>query len=335
MNLAVRYHEFGDPTKVLQLEELPLPHPKGNEVLVEMLASTIHPSDLGLINGSYGKLRKLPAIGGREGVGKVIEVGSQADRKLVGRIVSMSESMGTWQTFTTINANELIFLPSLVPLEQLTVAILNPLTAWRILHDFEYLREGDFIIQNAGNSAVGEAVIQFSKLLGVSCISLVRTKERLLDLKKSGAELVLMDDDQVPEKVDEWTKGKKCVMALNSIGGRSALRLAKSICEGGIHLTFGAMDGSPIRFPTRELIFNDIRFLGFWLDRWKKRQTPEDLRKEIDRVLQLLALDQVRYSIDQTFELRQIQGAWARNQESRLGKVVIVPNSEDSKTNPR
>ena len=112
-------------------------------------------------------------------------------------------------------------------------------------------------------------------------------------------------------------------------------RLAKSICEGGIHLTFGAMDGSPIRFPTRELIFNDIRFLGFWLDRWKKRQTPEDLRKEIDRVLQLLALDQVRYSIDQTFELRQIQGAWARNQESRLGKVVIVPNSEDSKTNPR
>ena len=71
MNLAVRYHEFGDPTKVLQLEELPLPHPKGNEVLVEMLASTIHPSDLGLINGSYGKLRKLPAIGGREGWGKL------------------------------------------------------------------------------------------------------------------------------------------------------------------------------------------------------------------------------------------------------------------------
>ena len=69
-------------------------------------------------------------------------------------------------------------------------------------------------------------------------------------------------------------------------------------------------------FPLGELIFNDIRFLGFWLDRWKKRQTPEDLRKEIDRVLQLLALDQVRYSIDQTFELRQIQGAWARNQES-------------------
>ena len=96
----------------------------------------------------------------------------------------MSESMGTWQTFTTINANELIFLPSLVPLEQLTVAILNPLTAWRILHDFEYLREGDFIIQNAGNSAVGEAVIQFSKLLGVSCISLVRTKRKIARFKK-------------------------------------------------------------------------------------------------------------------------------------------------------
>ena len=55
--------------------------------------------------------------------GKVIEVGSQADRKLVGRIVSMSESIKG--NITTINANELIFLPSLVPLEQPTVAILN------------------------------------------------------------------------------------------------------------------------------------------------------------------------------------------------------------------
>ena len=124
MNLAVRYHEFGDPTKVLQLRNFLF------RILREMLVGDVSFNDSSVRSWFDQRfLRqsscKLPAIGGREGVGKVIEVGSQADRKLVGRIVSMSESMGTWQTFTTINANELIFLPSLVPLEQLTVAILN------------------------------------------------------------------------------------------------------------------------------------------------------------------------------------------------------------------
>ena len=42
---------------------------------------------------------------------------------------------------------------------------------------------------------------------------------------------------------------EKCVMALNSDRRKKALRLAKSICEGGIHLTFGAMDGVRFVFP--------------------------------------------------------------------------------------
>ena len=41
------------------------------------------------------------------------------------------------------------------------------MTAWRLLNDFEYLREGDTVIQNAGNSAVGLAVIQFAKRMGL------------------------------------------------------------------------------------------------------------------------------------------------------------------------
>ena len=51
--------------------------------------------------------------------------------------------------------DDLILLPALVPYATLAVSCLNPLTAWRLLNDFEYLKEGDIIIQNAANSAVG------------------------------------------------------------------------------------------------------------------------------------------------------------------------------------
>ena len=56
-------------------------------------------------------------------------------------------------------------------------------------------------------------------------------------------------------------------MALNSVGGRSAVRLARCVRQGGVHVTFGAMDSDPVRFPTRNLIFDDVRFVGFWLDK--------------------------------------------------------------------
>jgi len=66
---ALQYREYGDPAQVLTLMEIPVPELSTGEVLVEMQASPIHPSDMGLIQGSYGRLRTLPSVAGREGVG--------------------------------------------------------------------------------------------------------------------------------------------------------------------------------------------------------------------------------------------------------------------------
>ena len=163
---AVRYHEHGEPRSVLKLEEVPVPDIGAGEVLVEMQAATIHPSDIGLINGSYGRLRQLHAVGGREGVGKVVSVGSGVDEKILQRPVAMPDDQGAWQDYVKMQADDLILLPALVPFDQLALSIINPLTAWRLLNYFEYLKEGDFIIKNAGNSAVGLSVVQFAKKLG-------------------------------------------------------------------------------------------------------------------------------------------------------------------------
>tara|TARA_B100001057_G_scaffold166516_1_gene167241 strand:- start:1813 stop:2847 length:1035 start_codon:yes stop_codon:yes gene_type:complete len=322
-NQAVCYHSHGDPSEVLVLEEIDLPVIGEGEVLIEMQAATIHPSDQGLINGSYGQLRELPAVAGREGVGEVVEVGPGVDAKVKGKLVLMPESPGVWREYSKSNAEDLLLLPSLVPLNQLAVSALNPLTAWRLLHDLEYLREGDFIIQNAGNSAVGLCVIQFAKKMGVNCINLVRTSERVQDLQAFGAKDVWLDDDEAVAKVADRTDGKKCVLALNSVGGRSALRLAKCLQGSGVHVTFGAMDASPVRFPTRNLIFDDLRFVGFWLDRWKRKQSPTNLRKALEEVLQPLALAEINYPIDRIFPLSDFPQALARNAESRMGKVLL------------
>ena len=53
----------------------------------------------------------------------------------------LRNDQGTWQDYVKVRADELILLPALVPFDQLAISILNPLTAWRLLNDFEYLKE--------------------------------------------------------------------------------------------------------------------------------------------------------------------------------------------------
>ena len=321
---ALRYHERGEPLDVLKSNEIPVPEPGQGEVLLEMLASAIHPSDMGLINGSYGNLLELPAVGGREGVGKVVAVGPKTEEKLMGKICSLPEAAGTWLEYSAAKAEDLILLPSLVPAEQLALGILNPLTAWRLLNDFEYLRPDDWIVQNAANSAVGTSVIQFAKRLGVNVINLVRREELQKPLNELGANHVLLDDEDSPAAIHDLTNGAGCRLALNSVGGRSAVRLAKSLSSGGVHLTFGAMTSEPIRFPTRNLIFDDVRFVGFWLDKWKRSRDLAALRNAAEEVLQPLAMTEIRHPVDSTFTLDQFSDALRRNAEPRFGKVLFA-----------
>ena len=327
---ALRYHERGDPLEVLRLDKIPVPEPVEGQVLLEMLASAVHPSDIGLINGSYGRLKDLPAVAGREGVGKVVAVGPGTEEKLLGKIVSMPEEAGTWREYAVASAEELVLLPSLVPPEQLALALLNPLTAWRLLNDFEYLRPGDCIVQNAANSAVGLSVAQFGRRLGVRVLNLVRRAELREPMAAFGVEDVLLDDDEAPARIEELTGGAKCKLALNSVGGQSALRLAKGLAPGGVHVTFGAMTGEPVRFPTRQLIFSDLRFVGFWLDKWKRSRELPAFRNACEEVLQPLALTEVRHAVDATFNLDQFAEALRRNAEPRFGKALFVRKKEEA-----
>ena len=328
LNQAICYHEHGDPFDVLSLANIPLENLGPREVRIELQAATIHPSDFGLIQGSYGKLKELPAVAGREGVGKIVEVGSDVKEGVLNKVVALPDGVGAWQKYCHANVDEIILLPALVPYNQLAVSILNPLTAWRLLNDFEYLREGDVIIQNAANSAVGLSVMQFAKKLGITCVNLVRNEDRLNDLKSFGAEEVWLDNEDVPQRIREFTENKGCAMALNSVGGRSAVRLAKCVREGGVHITFGAMVSEPVRFPTRNLIFDDIRFVGFWLDRWKRKKSLAQLRNSLEEVFQPLALNEVKYPIDSVFAIDDFKAALQRNAESRFGKVLLARDKE-------
>ncbi len=221
---AAIYETHGNPTEVLRVVEQPWPVPAADEVVVQMRAAPLNPADVNAIEGKYPVRPALPATPGMEGAGVVVELGSSARGVALGDQVILPHDFGTWREAGAVKADKLIVAPAEIEPVQAAMLKINPLTAWRMLHDFVSLGQGDWFIQNAANSAAGRAAIQIARELGYRSVNVVRRQELLEELRAEGGDVVLLDDEQLRDAVAEQTGGAAIRLALNAVGGESALQ---------------------------------------------------------------------------------------------------------------
>lgn len=181
----------------------------------------------------------------------------------------------------------------------------NPVTAWRMLRDFVDLRDGDWFIQNGANSGVGRAAIQLGRKWGLKNIAVVRDRpgdegtQLRKELEELGATKVVTEDQvqtrDFGDQVREWTHGGRSPirLALNCVGGKPAVALAKVLAPGSHMVTYGAMSKQPLQIPASMLIFKNLIFSGFWVSKWSDEH-PEEKRKTVEALLAMMRKGEVR-----------------------------------------
>jgi trans-2-enoyl-CoA reductase len=319
---ALIYRSYGKPSEVLEIVDKQLDSPGEGELLVKFLAAPVHPSDFGMVLGKYGKLRELPADGGREGVAEVIEVGAGVEGFVPGDRVVVRGDVGTWQTHAVAAADQFMKVPQDLSVEAAATLLVNPPTAWRLLRD-AHLSEGDWVVQNAANSAVGMNVIEMARHLGLKTLNVVRREELIEPLLELGADHVVTGTSGYEKRVKELTGGAPVRLALNSVGGESAMRLVKALSANGTHVTFGAMAFEAIRFPTRNLIFEGLVMKGFWMDKWYREHSQTRVSVMFERLFDLMRTGVVEPRIAREFSLEDHAEAMELAQQPRLGKVMF------------
>lgn len=315
------------PQDVIQVIEFDKPLLESGQVLVEVLAAPINPSDLLILTGQYGTLPPLPSVGGNEGVGRVLELGPDVQGPSVGQTVLLPVGSGTWTTHLVAKAEKLIPLPSDADPQQLAMMAINPPTAALLLSEFVSLEKGDWIIQNAANSGVGEYVVQLAKLRGYKTINVVRRESATAGVQELGGDVTLVDGEDLAQRVAEATGGTPIKLGLDAVGGEATLRLASSLEENATLVVYGAMSGQPITVSAQSLIFRNITLKGFWLAKWFQKASQQQVMTVFGELTQLIATGQLRSSIHATYNIDQIQEAIAAaSQGQRKGKILIVPN---------
>lgn len=275
---VLRYSEFGDPAKVIKIQEESVSDPANGEVLVKTLGAPINPADINTIQGKYPVKPQFPAVGGNECVSEVVAVGGQVGGLKVGdRVVPFATGLGTWRSHALYKECNLMKVPKSIGIAESATITVNPCTAYRMLKDFVPLQSGDTVIQNGANSACGQAVIQLCRAWGVECVGIVRdrpefTKLRVY-LKDLGAAEILTEEELRTTKIFKDKLFKKPKLALNCVGGKNALEVSRHLDNHGIMVTYGGMSREPVIVPTASLIFKDLQFRGFWMTRWTNNNT--------------------------------------------------------------
>lgn len=323
----VQIAAFGEPQEVAACVEVPeLGPPAEDEVLVEVEAFPINPVDLLTIEGRYATRPALPATPGSESVGRVLAAGPAVRDVAVGdRVINLGRS--NWVQRLKVKAETVLKVPASADVLQLAMLKINPATAHSMLRNYVALKPGDWLIQDAANSGVGTCLIALAKAQGLKTVNVVRRAELAAPLEALGADVVVVDGDDLAERVAAATGGADIKLAIDAVAGAACQRLAECLGEGGTLVNYGMLSDQPCTIDPHQVVFRGITLTGFWLAKVLGATARAEVAALYDGLAGRVADGSLKVAVEATYPIEDIGRALAHaGREARGGKVLVTPN---------
>jgi NADPH:quinone reductase-like Zn-dependent oxidoreductase len=298
-----------------------------DDLLVALEAAPINPADFLLADGWYAVQPEFPFAMGAEGVGRVIEAGSAADQALAGRrvLILPTYEQGTWADRVVVPARNVVTVGETADAHQLAMLPINPATAYHLLNRYVSLRPGDWIGLTLANSAVGQSVIALARRAGVRTLAVVRREEAAEQVRKLGADAVLVDGDDLGDRAAAARDGASHRLQLDGLGGPGVEKLVRLVEFGGSVVTFSAMTGQAPVMPLGDLVYREISLHGLFVINWVRDAPREEIEKVYAELAELIEKGVLTTSVEATYSLGQYREAIEHAQRpERSGKVLFT-----------
>jgi len=323
----IQLDRYGLPEEVARCVEVPDVGPAGpGEVVFEVIAFPINPADVMTCMGYYRIRLNFPATLGAECVGRVLEIGPGVETVKPGALV-INLMRDNWTQKRKVREENIIRLPEAIDLRQAAMVRINPPTAHLMLTDVVDLKPGDWIIQNAANSAVGRLVIALAKARGIRTVNIARREGVFHQLSALGADICLLDDDNLPSRIAERLQGSSVRLGLDAVGGLATKRIGVCVEDGGVVANYGRMSGDEPVFGAAELIFRGVTLTGFMLGRALARRDRSGVQSIYDTLIREVLAGRLSAPVDTIYPIEAIREALIHAQSpGHKGKVLVAPN---------
>ena len=330
---AIRFAQYGEPAKVLTVQECPLPEPGKGEVRVRILASPVNPSDLLFVRGHYAGVQpQFPSPAGFEGVGMVDALGPQVHRPVPGqRVAVINEKGGNWADYAMVPALFLLPVPDDLPDEQVASFFVNPATAILMLRHVLAIPQGEWLLQSAASGELGRMIIRLAKHDGIRTVNIVRRREVVAELQRLGADAVIVSTEgPIDEQVRRIVGQEGVKYAIDPVVGETGTQMYQALGEEGRMLVYGSLTGEPIRVGAdpRFILAGhrilEVFFFGYWFPRLD--ETAQ--RQLVQEIVTLMREGILVTSAARPFSLDEIGTAVTQAEATgRQGKILLVPQN--------
>ncbi len=323
---AIELVANGTPPRVV---EKPVPSLGATDVLVQIAAAPINPSDLLFLAGRYGVKKPLPVVPGFEGSGTIVAVGSAWWlRPYLGRRVacgSPDDGDGTWAEYLRTPVMRCIPLSAKVSSLQGAMLLVNPLTAWALV---ELARtEGHAAaVQTAAASSLGVMMVRIANRANLPLINIVRREEQAAMLREQGAMHVLNSSDPAfAQQLADVCEYLRPTILFDAVGGDLTGQIMVAMPNKAQAVIYGALAGDTTTVGIQDLLFRQQTVRGFWLSGWFAQQGLPGLLRASNRVQSLIGAD-FRMTVQAAYPLDRIHDAMSHYQrQMSAGKVLLVP----------
>jgi NADPH:quinone reductase-like Zn-dependent oxidoreductase len=319
---AMAFHTYGDPRRVLRLEQVPRPEPQDHEVLVRVRAASVNPLDWHEIRGepllvrlSGGLRRPRKTIPGVDVAGVVEAVGRDVTRFRPGDEVWGHKGRALAEY---VCARETLFLPrpARLSLAQCAAVPAAAITALQALRDVGGLRAGHRVLVNGASGGVGTFAVQIARHHGAHVTAVTSTRNVEL-VRGLGADVV------VDYTTEDFTRtGERYDIVMDNVGNRSLLALRRIVAPGGIAVLVGILPSRWIAPLPRLAWAGLLSRLGRRRLTWMLAHTDDDDMVVLQELIDAGALTPV---IDRCYPLAEAGEAIAYLETLRArGKVIVT-----------
>ena len=303
---AVQITAFGDQS-MLQLNDIDIPTPADDDVLIKVIAAAVNPVDWKIREGYLQPLlnHALPLTLGWDVAGEVVALGSRVSRFKIGDAVYSRPNIakqGSYAEYQSVSADEVALKPTTLSWQEAAGVPLAALTAWQSLFDTAHLQAGERVLIHAGSGAVGQFAIQLAKHRGATVLT--TTSSSNTDLVST-----LGADDVIDYRREDFSTRTDLDVVFDTIGGETLAKSWKTLKPGGRLVSVTETPDPAIAAEhgvTASLCF------------------VQPNREQLEQLAALADAGKLKVNIDSEFSLDQIAQAHARSETGRAqGKIII------------
>jgi NADPH2:quinone reductase len=252
---ALRFEKYGPPS-VLSIQQLRVPDLKPGEVLVELHASAINPSDVKNVAGVFKA--SLPRVPGRDFAGVVVAGDGWKGKEVWGSGPGFGVSHdGTHAQYVVVSSDGLSEKPARLSMEEASAVGVPYLAAWSGLVDAANIQAGETVLITGALGAVGRAATQIAhwkkaKVIGADISDKPADVDVFINTKAK----------ELPVEVKALTNGKGADLVFDAVGGPMFEPCLKSLRLGGRQVAITSIGSGRVEFSLVDFYHNLQRLIG-------------------------------------------------------------------------